>query len=235
MTNDDKIREEILQYVINREGANKSALSYGKIRCVKRVHIRSYSGPHFSHIFPHSEWMRRHTPYLSVFIPNSGKCGKNANQNNSEYDTFYAVIDKYEYLTGEEILLPDQSRMMEQTKFTYSPFGKEFERQIKTIEGPEEKQMKSLEKHGKRLVKSGSEKYFLKLSKLKEIFDELTNEMIDEIKNLSRKTDFNNWTNYIKSENCIGFKAPLSFLKKYEEWWNSTRKSRKMSKKKKKK
>ena len=81
---------------------------------------------------------------------------------------------------------------MEQTKFTYSPFGKEFERQIKTIEGPEEKQMKSLEKHGKRLVKSGSEKYFLKLSKLKEIFDELTNEMIDKIKNLSRKTDFNN-------------------------------------------
>ena len=55
MTNDDKIREEILQYVINREGANKSALSYGKIHCVKRVHIRSYSGPHFSHIFPHSE------------------------------------------------------------------------------------------------------------------------------------------------------------------------------------
>ena len=76
---------------------------------------------------------------------------------------------------------------MEQTKFTYSPFGKEFERQIKTIEGPEEKQMKSLEKHGKRLVKSGSEKYFLKLSKLKEIFDELTNEMIDKIKNLVEK------------------------------------------------
>ena len=33
-------------------------------------------------------------------------------------------IDKYEYLTGEEILLSDQSRMIEQAKFTYSPLGK---------------------------------------------------------------------------------------------------------------
>ena len=28
-------------------------------------------------------------------------------------------IYKYEYLTGEEILLSDQSRIIEQTKFTY--------------------------------------------------------------------------------------------------------------------
>ena len=28
-------------------------------------------------------------------------------------------IDKYEYLTGEEILPPDQIRMIEQAKFTY--------------------------------------------------------------------------------------------------------------------
>ena len=33
-------------------------------------------------------------------------------------------VDKYEYLTGEEILPPDQSRVIEQTKFTYSPLGK---------------------------------------------------------------------------------------------------------------
>ena len=37
-------------------------------------------------------------------------------------------IDKYEYLTGEEILPSDQSRIIEQAKFTYSPFVKGFEK-----------------------------------------------------------------------------------------------------------
>ena len=37
---------------------------------VKSVHIRRYSGPHFLH----SDWIRRNTPYLSVFTPNVGKC-----------------------------------------------------------------------------------------------------------------------------------------------------------------
>ena len=37
-------------------------------------------------------------------------------------------IDKYEYLTGEEILSSDQSRKIEQAKFTYSPLGKVFEK-----------------------------------------------------------------------------------------------------------
>ena len=53
--------------------------------CVKRVRIRSYSGPHFSRNFPHSDWIRRDTEYLSVFSPNAGNCEKNADQNNSEY------------------------------------------------------------------------------------------------------------------------------------------------------
>ena len=55
--------------------------NYKGMHCVKIVHIRSYSGPHFSRIFPHADWIR----YLSIFCPNSGKCGKNADQNNSEY------------------------------------------------------------------------------------------------------------------------------------------------------
>ena len=50
--------------------------------------IRSYSGLYFSHIFPHSDWKRRDTPYLSVFNLNVGKCGKIADQNNSEYGQF---------------------------------------------------------------------------------------------------------------------------------------------------
>ena len=43
-------------------------------------------------------------------------------------------IDKFEYLTDEEILPYDQSRTTEQAKFTYSPLGKAFEKQMKTIE-----------------------------------------------------------------------------------------------------
>ena len=42
--------------------------------------------------------------------------------------------DKYEYLTGEEILPSNQKQIIEQAKFTYSPLGKAFEKQIKTIE-----------------------------------------------------------------------------------------------------
>ena len=42
-------------------------------------------------------------------------------------------IDKYEYLTGKKILPSSQSRIIEQAKFTYSPLGKTFEKQIKTI------------------------------------------------------------------------------------------------------
>ena len=37
-------------------------------------------------------------------------------------------IDKYEYLTSEEILPSDQSRIIEQAKFTYSPLSKAFEK-----------------------------------------------------------------------------------------------------------
>ena len=39
---------------------------------------------------------------------------------------------KYEFPAGEEILSSDQSRIIEQTRFTYSSLGKTFEEQIKT-------------------------------------------------------------------------------------------------------
>ena len=82
MTINDQIRDEKLQYDINREAGKISALSSGK-------------------------------------------------------------IDKYEYLTGEEILPSNQKQIIEQAKFTYSPLGKAFEKQIKTIEDQGEKQSKS--------------------------------------------------------------------------------------------
>ena len=54
-------------------------------------------------------------------------------------------IDKYEYLTGEEILPSNQKQIIEQAKFTYSPLGKAFEKQTKTIEDKGEKQFEALE------------------------------------------------------------------------------------------
>ena len=53
-------------------------------------------------------------------------------------------IHKYEYLTGEDILPSNQQEIIEQAKFTYSPLGKAFEKQIKTIEDQGEKQIDSL-------------------------------------------------------------------------------------------
>ena len=73
MTIDDHIRNENLQYDINREAAKIPALS-------------------------------------------SYKTGK------------------YEYLTGEEIWPSNKKQIIQQAKFTYSPLGKVFEKQIKTIE-----------------------------------------------------------------------------------------------------
>ena len=43
-------------------------------------------------------------------------------------------IDKYEFLTGEEILPPDQRKVIEQAEFPYLPLGNAFEKQTKTIE-----------------------------------------------------------------------------------------------------
>ena len=43
-------------------------------------------------------------------------------------------IDKFEYLTIEEIRPSDQSRIIEQAKFTFSPLGKAFGKEIKAIE-----------------------------------------------------------------------------------------------------
>ena len=68
MTIDDNIRDEKIQYDINREAAKTSALSSGK-------------------------------------------------------------FDKYEYLSGEEILPSNQRQIIEQATFAYSPLGTAFEKQ----------------------------------------------------------------------------------------------------------
>ena len=67
MTINDQIKDEKLQYNINREAAKISALSSGKLH-------------------------------------------------------------KYEYLTGEDILTSTQQQIKEQTKLTYSPLDKAFDK-----------------------------------------------------------------------------------------------------------
>ena len=72
MTTNDKIWDEKLQYDINREAGETSALSSGK-------------------------------------------------------------TDKYDYLTGEDILPFQQRKTIEHAKVTYSPLGKTLEKQTETV------------------------------------------------------------------------------------------------------
>ena len=83
MTINDQIKDEKLQYDINREAAKISALSSGKIH-------------------------------------------------------------KYQYLTGEDILPSSNQQIIEQARLTYSPLGKAFDKQIKTIEDQGKKQVDAL-------------------------------------------------------------------------------------------
>ena len=72
-------------------------------------------------------------------------------------------LHKYEYLTGEDILPSNQQQIIEQAKFTYSPLGKAFEKQIKTIEDQGKKPVDAL-----KSIKSGSNN---KSTITKEIYD----------------------------------------------------------------
>ena len=60
-------------------------------------------------------------------------------------------IDKYEYLTGEEILPCNQQQIIEQA--TYFPVGKALEKQTKNIEDQGEKQIKAIQDNKKEKSK----------------------------------------------------------------------------------
>ena len=94
-------------------------------------------------------------------------------------------ILKYEYLTGEDILPSNQQQIIEQTKFTYSPLEKAFEKQIKTIEDRGEKQIDALKdlkpKEQTKAITYKSDDDNDKTSTSKEIYNEILEERIDEI------------------------------------------------------
>ena len=120
MTIEDQIKDEKLQYDINRETAKISTLSSGK-------------------------------------------------------------IDKYEYLTGEEMLPSNQQQIIEQDKFTYSPLGKAFEKQIKTIEDQGEKQIKAIENNTKEVT--------IKSIILENILNDEAKKEIDKITEIEKTVD----------------------------------------------
>ena len=84
---------------------------------------------------------------------------------------------------------------------------KALEKQMKAIESQGEKQAKTIEEHGQQLVKpNGLDEYGLSLDKQKEIFQNLVDERIGEIKKLHKSIDFVNLIYYFKSKNAdIGF------------------------------
>ena len=100
-------------------------------------------------------------------------------------------IHRYEYLTGEDILPSNQQQIIEQAKFTYSPLGKAFKKQIKTIEDQGEKQvdaLKNLEDLNKQPVNVNNN-YEDKLlhSKEREIFRNIYYKRLDKIEEVTKK------------------------------------------------
>ena len=126
MTIEDRIKDEKLQYDINREAAKISALSSGK-------------------------------------------------------------LDKYEYLTGEEIFPSNQQQIIQQAKFHYSPLGKAIEKQIKTIKDQGETKVDALESLKPPDKKLPPIKDFVPIENLN---TEIINEM-KRIEEIEKKVDRN--------------------------------------------
>ena len=108
-------------------------------------------------------------------------------------------IDKYEYLTGEEILPSNQQQINEQAKFTYYPLGKAFEKQTKTIEDQGTNQISAIKESGKQILESNEvakndfyiDKSGVLYEKQKEIFNRLVEERALEFSNVRSRVDPN--------------------------------------------
>ena len=100
-------------------------------------------------------------------------------------------IHKDEYLTGEDILPSNQQQKIEHAKFTYSPLGKAFQKQIKGIEDQGQKQIKA---NQNQVQVKTIKKYTYDdedtplISKQKEIFNELVDERLEKIDDLDKKS-----------------------------------------------
>ena len=101
---------------------------------------------------------------------------------------------KYEYLTGKDILPSNRQQVIKKAKFNYSPLGKAFEKQIKTIEDQGEKQIKAIQDQGqvKTIKKYSYDSEDISfISKQKEIFNELLDERLEKITDLDERVNSN--------------------------------------------
>ena len=64
----------------------------------------------------------------------------------------YGKLINMNMLQVKKIWPPDQSKIIQQAKFTYSPLRKTLEKQTKAIENQEEKQLKATGEDGKQVV-----------------------------------------------------------------------------------
>ena len=135
-------------------------------------------------------------------------------------------FDKYEYLTGEEILPSNKQQIIEQAKFTYSPLGKAFEKQIKTIEDQGEKQIKAIQSNKQQSISDNDYKDKLLISRKIEIFKDIYNKRLDKIEELNSKIDYDN-LKYIVEKSGVKkdsdeydfnkIKDPITFLNNIKE------------------
>ena len=118
-------------------------------------------------------------------------------------------IDKYEYLTVEEILPSNQQQIIEQAKFTYSPLGKAFEKQTRTIEDQGKKQADALADLKPKEPKPIE-------AKPDKDGDYILNGLV-KIQKSSKLIDFNNLIYFYKGNTApiefIGYKGPLHIFK----------------------
>ena len=120
-------------------------------------------------------------------------------------------IHKYEYLTGEDILPSNQQQIIAQAKFTYSPLGKAFEKQTKTIEDQGKKQVDALKTLKSKEETKPIENKSNNQSRATMIFNELINKRKELISELYKSVDYSN----------LNFEYFLSFQRRetMEKWF----------------
>ena len=101
-------------------------------------------------------------------------------------------IRKYEYLTDEDILPYNQQQIIEQAKFTYTPFRKAFEKQIKTIEDQGEKLIDAFQDLKPKEQTKQTEDKSNNQPKSKTIFNDLINKRKKIMSKLYDSVDYNN-------------------------------------------
>ena len=128
-----------------------------------------------------------------------GKLQYDINREAAKISAFLSgKLDRYEYLTGEEILPSNQRQITEKAKFTYSLLGKAFGKQTKTTKEQGRKQIDAITDQNERLVASANKDDHNDDHKdiYKEIFDKLAQEKSDKIKELTYEIDYDDLTYY---------------------------------------